>query len=533
MIAARAGSNLRCISVWFVLLTLVACTRDTPQIVVITATFPPSDELSVVQPVPSATANSAVSAMLIDPTPDPPRAVTSDVPETVVVQPGDTLSAIAQRYNLSIEAVLSVNTLINPNILSVGQVLNLPQTAGFDTPATKLIADGRFVRGPGSANFDIIGFVQTQPGYIAQATDIVISRLANGATIERTRSAAEVVQQIALEYSIDPRVLLALLEYRAGWLSLATPTDDKLTHPLISPEASVGIDRSGLYKQLAWAANELNRGFYGWRYRNWTALELADRTRVNFASGLNAGTVALQYFLSLNNPVERWQGDIGPEGFIQVYQGYFGDPFVGAVDPLVPEGLQQPPFALPFARGETWFFTGGPHGGWGAGSAWGALDFAPPDDRPPGESLCYTSQSWVLAVAEGVIARSGDGVAVLDLDGDGDEGTGWSILYLHLADDGLIETGKRVAPGGQIGRASCAGGFSTATHLHIARRYNGEWIPADCTNCTPGEMVPAFNLAGWRAYGINGQEYQGVLELQGTRVQAEQGRQNPINRINW
>ena len=30
-----------------------------------------------------------------------------------------------------------------------------------------------------------------------------------------------------------------------------------------------------------------------------------------------------------------------------------------------------------------------------------------------------------------------------------------------------------------IGHASCEGGAATGTHVHIARKYNGEWIVAD------------------------------------------------------
>jgi len=37
---------------------------------------------------------------------------------------------------------------------------------------------------------------------------------------------------------------------------------------------------------------------------------------------------------------------------------------------------------------------------------------------------CYVSPNWVTAAAPGVIARSGEGYVVLDLDGDGDEHTG-------------------------------------------------------------------------------------------------------------
>src|SRR5690606_37535414 len=107
--------------------------------------------------------------------------------------------------------------------------------------------------------------------------------------------------------------------------------------------------------------------------------------------------------------------------FYHTYTAYFGDPFTNIIEPLFPPNLQQPALTLPFRPGQTWFYTGGPHGGWGSGSAWSAVDFAPPDERPAGGSSCYVSEYFATAVAPGVIARSGDGAVVLDLDGDGDE----------------------------------------------------------------------------------------------------------------
>jgi len=57
--------------------------------------------------------------------------------------------------------------------------------------------------------------------------------------------------------------------------------------------------------------------------------------------------------------------------------------------------------------------------------------------------------------------------------------------------------------GDALGYPSCEGGTSTGTHIHIARKYNGEWIPAD-------SAIP-FDLEGWIAH--NGEAaYQGTLK---------------------
>jgi murein DD-endopeptidase MepM/ murein hydrolase activator NlpD len=79
---------------------------------------------------------------------------------------------------------------------------------------------------------------------------------------------------------------------------------------------------------------------------------------------------------------------------------------------------------------------------------------------------------------------------VLDLDGDGDERTGWAVFYLHIAKDGRVPVGTEVSAGDPLGFPSCEGGRSTGTHIHVARKYNGEWMEAD-------GPVP-FVMSGWR-----------------------------------
>jgi hypothetical protein len=132
-----------------------------------------------------------------------------------------------------------------------------------------------------------------------------------------------------------------------------------------------------------------------------------------------------------------------------------------------------------------------------------------------------------------LIVRSEQGTVVLDLDGDGNESSGWTVLYLHLASAGRVAAGTVVQTGDAIGLPSCEGGFSSATHMHIALRYNGEWVPADCHYCLPGRETPPLVLGGWRVFGFDKQEYQGYMDLDENRVIAEQGRLRDDNRISW
>ena len=107
-----------------------------------------------------------------------------------------------------------------------------------------------------------------------------------------------------------------------------------------------------------------------------------------------------------------------------------------------------------------------------------------------------------MASAAGLVVRSGNGLVVLDLDGDGHEQTGWVLLYLHVSSDDRIPVGTWVDEGTHLGHPSCEGGLATGTHVHFARKYNGEWIAAD------GPMP--FVLNGWRAHAGEA-AYKGTL----------------------
>jgi len=62
--------------------------------------------------------------------PQPPA-----LPQTHVVQAGETLGRIAQLYGVTIEDLVRANSLSNPNVLDVGQTLIIP-LGGFEPTAT-------------------------------------------------------------------------------------------------------------------------------------------------------------------------------------------------------------------------------------------------------------------------------------------------------------------------------------------------------------------------------------------------------------
>jgi murein DD-endopeptidase MepM/ murein hydrolase activator NlpD len=298
----------------------------------------------------------------------------------------------------------------------------------------------------------------------------------------------------AANNSVNPRLLLALLEYESGWITdPGRPTGDAWKYPL----GHIDPQRQGLLRQLTWLASDLGNGYYGWRAGSLTELTFGDGSIVRLAPDLNAGTVALQYYFSLRRSGREWAQALSPEGFLATYSQLFGDPWP-YVHPLYEPGLEQPDIILPFLPGRAWALTGGPHGAWERESAWAALDFAPGSVEPG----CVASDEWAVAAAPGLVVRSGNGVVVLDLDGDGREQTGWVILYLHVGSKGRVQAGTFVEQGDLIGHPSCEGGIASGSHVHIARKYNGEWILAD------GPLP--FELSGWVAQAGT-REYQGAL----------------------
>ncbi len=101
------------------------------------------------------------------------------------------------------------------------------------------------------------------------------------------------------------------------------------------------------------------------------------------------------------------------------------------------------------------------------------------------------------------MVRSERGVVALDMDGDGDEGTGWVLVYMHIAEQDRAPLGRWVEADEPIGHPSCEGGQASGTHVHLARKFNGEWLGA-------GEPIPLV-LSGWRAYA-GAARYEGFLQ---------------------
>ena len=514
-----AKKAFSCLGLLLVIVLLTGCVRTWPG----AATWqPPTSEPATTQAelsqsppatlLPFLPPTRVPGSPILTPTPDAPHVLPTLRSElsVYVVQANDTLGLIAQRYGVDLDTLIKANNLSNPDKLDVGQSINIPppdpQALG---PGSKIIPDSELVYGPAAAGFDIKAFINKEGGYLSTYQEDVD----DGG--KETYTGAGIITRIASEYSVNPRLLLAVLEYKSGWVTRPYPAQDTLVYPM-------GYNneyKQGLYHQMAWAADNLNRGYYLWKVNALPSWVLADGSVVPISPTINAGTAGVQQLMSLLYGRKDWDHAVSENGVFKTFSDLFGYPFDLAIEPLIPPGLQQPPLTLPFEPGKVWSFTGGPHGGWGEGSAWAAIDFA-----PPGDGLgCVQSDEWVVAAADGPIVLSEHGAVIQDLDGDGFIETGWTLLYMHIEDRDRVEVGQTLKAGDRIGHPSCEGGVANGTHTHLARRYNGEWIAAD-------GPIP-FNLDGWISSGDGtGTEYNGFLRRNAQVVEAWDSRK-PENQI--
>jgi len=67
--------------------------------------------------------------------PEPTPAPEQNQEQTYRVVPGDSLNAIAQRFGVSVAAIQSLNSITNPNRISVGQLIRIPASSQAEAPA--------------------------------------------------------------------------------------------------------------------------------------------------------------------------------------------------------------------------------------------------------------------------------------------------------------------------------------------------------------------------------------------------------------
>ena len=228
--------------------------------------------LSISSCAPSGSAGN-IENMITPLAPTSAPAPTSGRPEygpgelvDYIAQSGDTLPALAARFNTTVDEIMEANPIIplDATTMPPGFPMKIPiyYLALWGT-AYQSLPDHAFVNGPSQIGFSTSAYVASTNGWLKNY------RIYAG---EKMRTGAEAVDYVAANYSLSPRLLLALLEYQSG----------ALTQPEIpAGKYLLGFKRSfyeGPYLQLVIAANTLNNGYYSWRAGKLTEFELLDKS---------------------------------------------------------------------------------------------------------------------------------------------------------------------------------------------------------------------------------------------------------------
>ncbi len=235
---------------------------------------------------------------------------------------GDTLPGLASHFNTTIREIQEANPIIpkDATTMPFGFPMKIPiyYQSLWGTPF-QILPDSQFVYGPAQIGFDPVAYVRKQPGWFKEYTVY-----ASG----ENRTGGEVVNLLAQNYSVSPRLILAIIEFQTGGLSNPTFPKDMDEYPLGYRDYA----HKGLYLQLSWAINYLNNGYYDWRYGKLKGFDLSDGRLERPDPWQNAGTVALQYYFARILDQVSYNRAVNNEGFSATYSKLFGNPWETNID---------------------------------------------------------------------------------------------------------------------------------------------------------------------------------------------------------
>ena len=164
-----------------------------------------------------------------------------------------------------------------------------------------------------------------------------------------------------------------------------------------------------------------------------------------------------------------------------------------------------PSLKFPWASGNSWYFTGGPHPFSGSTIRSG-MDFAPP-----------SSDKDILAAAAGKVTYLNwlDGAAGNTIKID--HGDGWESWYLHLSANSFnVRENSQVPQGGFIAIAGGSGTGGASIHIHIELRRYGQ--PQGWHDNTIDGWRISENCVGYLGSGCMASSYNGYIEKSGRQV---------------
>jgi hypothetical protein len=98
-----------------------------------------------------------------------------------------------------------------------------PASSGVTGSPFKIVPDSEVVYSPAAADFNVASYVKLKSGYLRAYSDELNDEFVSG---------VEMVDEVARSYSVNPRLLLALLEDRSDWLPEPSVSEQAEQYPM-------------------------------------------------------------------------------------------------------------------------------------------------------------------------------------------------------------------------------------------------------------------------------------------------------------
>ncbi|MBC8161673.1 MAG: peptidoglycan DD-metalloendopeptidase family protein [Roseiflexaceae bacterium] len=375
-------------------------------------------------------------------------------------------------------------------LIQAGAPTAPPAVAPTPSGPAQFFHDQRLTYAPGFYVPEVQAFLDAQPGPLKTFSTPVG---------DRSHSFAEIVVGQSLYYSLNPQVVLALLESQAGLLSAERPSQQQLDWAMgyRTKDAKPGEDKlRGLTAQVRWAVRQL---LYARRdFAAYPPLVFQDGTQSPAPAGWELSRYALARALAPATTPD--QLDQRLMAFAATYTRLFGDPRPAPEDwpapaaPFLSWPLEKP------ARITSFFDHDGPFLGRSGGtfSYWGRNE---PDLSYDGHDGWDYASAFepALAAAAGTVVFAGNAddncattAVVLD------HGNGYRTLYWHLS-SANVANGQQVGAGDALGITG-ASGCAFGPHLHLGVQYLGRSTdPYGYCGATadPWAQNPAGSASRW------------------------------------
>lgn len=370
------------------------------------------------------------------PTTTPPPTRSSNY----IVQPGDTLSLIAQRFNTTVAAIAQANGIVNPNVIRVGQSLAVPTPQDAPPPPSQTVVH---VVQPGETLARIALRYNTTAWAIAQ-----VNSLSNPNVIH-------VGQRLVipgLEGDLEETTLLA--PFTALLLQPATAAQGQTVAVHVSTDRAVTLGgtfdgrlvrfsgEGNAYWSLIAVHALTTPGPYPLEL---TAVDASgNTTRITHIVLVTAGEYVTDYITLPPGKGELLDPELlrqEREKLAAVWAVYRPEKLWAGLFQIP---VEKPRITSPFGSRRS--YNGGPATSYHEGTDFGGSE----------GTAVYAPAAGIVVLAEELTVR-GNAVIV-------DHGLGVFTGYWHLS--GIaVETGQPVAPGSLLGYVGSTG-LSTGAHLH-------------------------------------------------------------------